>query len=116
MKAAFLTFTLIMFLANSFAVAAWAKPCFEEEKPMPTMSHEMGDIPCHEKQDVPKKSGQHCEGACLCLHTSMTQMNIPGDSVISDIEMREAKPAINNNEDAASVKTAPPRRPPKLYS
>jgi hypothetical protein len=42
MKRLLFVFIAIMFLANSFAVSAWAKPC---------ANMSMSDMPCHEQQD-----------------------------------------------------------------
>lgn len=89
MKRFSIIFLMVMFLANTVVVSAWAKPCMMNDTEMSEMSSnsDMGDMPpCHEetkseKQAPPKSDLQHCEGLCLCLHVSLTQTPLLTDFV-----------------------------------
>lgn len=113
MKHFILMFTVIVFLANIFAISAWAKPCntLNDISPMlNTMS--MEDIPCHEEQE----QTQHCDGICLCLHTCINQTSVLNSQNNIEIPPSKSERLAIKNVSVASIATAPPRRPPKSIS
>ncbi len=112
-------FVITMFLANTIAVSAWAKPCIGQDSM--AMSQEVtmdSDMPCHEKAEKKdtKDTTKHCDGVCLCLHVSISQTPIfsSSDSVtapeIGYVSFFDSQNAV------VSHKTSPPLRPPKLIS
>ena len=115
-------FTLmVMFLANTVVVSAWAKPCMNSGSVEMTqeMSANMdSDMPCHDEkpQNEKKNQNKHCDGICLCLHASLSQTPITNDFdalALPDI----SKQQIAISQDAlASRTTLPLRRPPKSTS
>ena len=81
------TFLIAIFLTNMVIVSAWAKPCLESNV-VNTSKHSASqltdhtnkmDEPCEEmaqkqKPDSkPHSNTPHCDGVCLCLHTSSQQ-------------------------------------------
>jgi len=106
----------MMFLANTFAVSAWAKPCVNMDMSSPSQQMvDSSDMPCHEgnEQKTPTK---HCDGVCLCLHVSINQIPILNDSSDLDVPIIQTDKLINKSDRVASMATAPPRRPPKHSS
>lgn len=117
MKHFILMFTAIMFLANAFAVSAWAKPCVNMNEPSSmTQMMDMGDMPCHEKQDEQKSPTTHCDGICLCFHVSINQTPVLNNQISLDMPLGQSERLISKNEHVASFATTPPRRPPKSIS
>ena len=114
MKRFILMFTAIMFLANAFAVSAWAKPCVNMDKPSPmSETMEMGDMPCHEKEDEQKSPTKHCDGVCLCFHVSINQTPVLNTDSALNAPLGHSERLLVKNERVASMATAPPQRPPK---
>ena len=121
MKCFILMFTAIMFLANTYAVSAWAKPCMNMD--IQSSKAEImakSDMPCHESmkggQDEQKSPTKHCDGVCLCFHASINQTPVLNNSASLDIPSDQFERLITKNEHVASFATAPPRRPPKSTS
>lgn len=116
MKRFILILTAIMFLANAFAVSAWAKPCINMDTASSSQqTMEMGDMPCHEdkKQKSPTK---HCDGVCLCFHVSINQTPIINNNIALYAPLGNTERLFDKNERVASTATAPPQRPPKTNS
>lgn len=117
MKRFILMFTAIMFLANAFAVSAWAKPCVSMNEPSSmAQAMDMGDMPCHEKQDEQKSPTKHCDRVCLCFHASINQTPVLNNQTSLDMPLGQSERLSLKNERIASMATAPPRRPPKPTS
>ncbi|MBI1302039.1 MAG: hypothetical protein GC137_10380 [Alphaproteobacteria bacterium] len=121
MKRFILMFTAIMFLANAFAVSAWAKPCVNMNEPLSmAQAMDMGDMPCHDAmkdgQDEKKIPTKHCDGVCLCFHASINQTPVLNNQAGLDIPLGQSERLIVKNERVASMATAPLRRPPKHIS
>jgi hypothetical protein len=106
MKRLLFVFIAIMFLANSFAVSSWAKPC---------ANMSMSDMPCHEQQDESSPVAP-CDGLCLCFHVSANQTPILDDFVRVEAFIGRADVFVNVDEFGPSMIMAPPRRPPKNIS
>lgn len=62
--------TLTVFLANTLFVSAWANPCVDLQNT--SVSIAMPDVPCHNESQ--SDTQDHCDGLCLCLHISMSQI------------------------------------------
>lgn len=117
MKRFILMFTAIMFLANAFAVSAWAKPCVNMNEPSSMVqTMDMGEMPCHEKQGEQKSPTKHCDGVCLCFHASINQTPVLNNQTSLDMPLGQSERLASKNEHVASMVTAPPRRPPKFIS
>jgi hypothetical protein len=121
MKRFILMFTAVMFLANTFAVSAWAKPCINMDMSSSTQeTMAPGDMPCHESmkdgQNEKKPDTKHCDGVCLCFHVSINQTPILNDASKLDFPAMQSESVLSQNERVASMSTAPPRRPPKTNS
>lgn len=117
MKRFILMFAAIMFLANAFAVSAWAKPCVNiNSTQISAEMTDMSDMPCHEGGDEQKSPVQHCDGLCLCLHASINQTPVLNDGFAFNAIMLHSERLSIENERVASMSSAPPRRPPKLNS
>jgi len=116
MKHFILIFTAVLFLANTFAVSAWAQP-FMNADLSSTLSMTMdGDTPpCHEQQDQ-QNTAKHCNGICLCLHVAINQTPTLSDGVTFDVPLVKTKRVFKSQADLASMATAPPKRPPKHIS
>ncbi len=113
-----LMFIAIMFLANTFAVSAWAKPCINMDINMASSTQQvmdMSNIPCHEDKEE-KSPTKHCDGVCLCLHASIHQTPILNDNSAINAPIINAARLFNKTDNPASMATAPPRRPPKTNS
>ena len=115
MKKLFVFILMVMFLANTFVVSAWAKPCVKSSSFV--MAQDMranmdADMPCHDEKQ--QSQTQHCDGLCLCLHVAMGQTVILNDfDVLEPLNISEVQFTIS--QDAlVSRQTAPPRRPPKF--
>lgn len=116
MKRFILMFVAVMFLANTFAVSAWAKPCMNIDMASSVeQTMDMGDMPCHEDKEQ-KSPTNHCDGVCLCLHVSINQTPTLNDNSYLSIPIIKDQKLFSQNEHAASMSTAPPRRPPKTNS
>lgn len=112
-------FVTLIFLANTIAVSAWAKPCIGQDSM--TMSQEMAmdsDMPCHEKaeQKDTKKTTKHCDGVCLCLHVSINQTPIFNSSNSVTVPEIGYISFFDSQKAVVSYKTSPPIRPPKFIS
>ena len=116
MKRFILMFVAIMFLANTFAVSAWAKPCMNlDMKPSVQQSMNMSNTPCHEDKE-PQSPNKHCDGICLCVHVSINQTPTLNDNSYLNIPIVKSQKLLNQNERVASMATSPPQRPPKTNS
>lgn len=124
MKRFSIVFLMVMFLANTVVVSAWAKPCMMNDTEMTEMSQkfDMGDMPpCHEenkseKQDSQQSNTNHCEGVCLCLHVSITQTPVLSDFVtVPDIALG-AETYNPHNESVPSQDYSPSNPPPIFIS
>ena len=116
MKRFILIFVAVMFLANTFTVSAWAKPCINMDMASSSQqAMDMEGMPCHDDKE-PKSPNKHCDGVCLCLHVSINQTPTLSDNSYLSIPIVKNQKLLNHNEHAASMSTAPPRRPPKLNS
>mgnify|MGYP000300709219 CR=1 FL=1 len=116
MKRFILMFTAIMFLANAFAVSAWAKPCINMDMASSSQqAMDIGDMPCHEDKEQ-KSPTKHCDGVCLCLHVSINQTPVLNDQASLDVPLGQSERLNAANERVASMATAPLRRPPKSNS
>jgi hypothetical protein len=116
MKHFILIFTAVMFLANTFAVSAWAKPCMKMDmSSMVAMADDADTPPCHEQQDQ-QKTAKHCNGVCLCLHAAISQTPTLSDGVTFDKPLLKTERVFKSQADVASMATAPPKRPPKQNS
>ena len=107
----------VMFLTNTVVVSAWAKPCLMNN-PV-EMSQNMdapvpGDMPCHDNQNEQKNT--YCEGFCLCVHASISQIPIMNSSESLNVPIAFSNRIAADNETMASRTSSPPRRPPKLIS
>ena len=121
MKRFILMFTAIMFLANTYAVSAWAKPCMNMDvQPSAAETMAKGDMPCHDAmkdgQDKQKSPTKHCDGVCLCFHASINQTPVLNNQTSLDMPLGQSERLASKNEHVASMVTAPPRRPPKFIS
>lgn len=66
----------VIFLTNTIAMTAWAKPCMTNPAPQPSAEMKMD---CHkqmQEQGKKKQDRQHCEGICLCEHANLNQTPI----------------------------------------
>ncbi len=113
MKKLFIQTFIIIFLANTYTLAAWAKPCMMGTKPAQTVEK----MDCHEQQEQKNEQAPHCKDLCLCLHVSLNQtptlQNVPALSA--------PMTAFNNRIESKDISlttliTAPPRRPPRHFS
>lgn len=116
MKQFVLIFTAIMFLANTFAVSAWAKPCMSMN-PVSSISKttDVDTPPCHEQQDQ-QKQAKHCDGLCLCFHAAINQTPTLAESADFIPPAVKADNQLEQQDAVALWATYPPRRPPKLNS
>jgi hypothetical protein len=132
MKCFVLILTAIMFLANTFIVSAWAKPCINMNTPSSTaQSMEMDEsaAPCpmmskahntldtaqqdqRQDHDIPHK---HCEGMCLCLHASIQQMPITVQFHEWNIVIDQSDYILARSQLYVSQSIAPPYEPPKKH-
>ena len=113
-------FLMVMFLANTGIVSAWAKPCMMNDTEMSEMSSnsDMGDMPpCHEENKSEEQDpNKHCEGLCLCLHASITQTPVLSDFVaVPDIALG-AETYNPHNENVPSQDYSPSNPPPIFNS
>lgn len=116
MKRFILMFVAVMFLANAFAVSAWAKPCMNMDMASSNQqTMDMSDMPCHEDKEQ-KSPTKHCDGVCLCLHVSINQTPVLYDQASLDMPLGQSERLVAKNERVASMATAPPQRPPKTNS
>ena len=120
MKRFILIFTVFMFVANTVAVSAWAKPCMNinEASHAADLGKAGGteNMPCHEKQDQ-KGPLKHCDGICLCFHISVHQTPVltPYDDY-PDMPLTASERLIGQDDHVSSILMAPPHRPPKASS
>ena len=116
MKQFILVFTAVMFLANTFAVSAWAKPCMGMNPVSSiTKTVDADTPPCHEQQDR-QKQAKHCDGLCLCIHAAINQTATLTENADFLPHLIKSDRDIVQQEDAALWATYPPRRPPKYNS
>lgn len=123
MKHFILMFVAVMFLANTVALSAWAKPCINIG--MSSSSQHMAnmdEMPCHENtnEDINKDTNnqqkpatQHCDGLCLCFHVSINQTPVLSDMVNIDMPHTQKDRLLDQVKRFASMATAPPSPPPK---
>lgn len=119
MKRFSIVFLMVMFLANTVVVSAWAKPCMMNDTEMSEMSSnsDMGDMPpCHEENKSEKQDPlKHCEGLCLCLHVSLTQTPLLTDFIaVPDIYLgTHTYTSITEN---MSSRDYSPSNPPPIFN
>ena len=117
MKQIILLFTLTMFLANSFIVSAWADPCALEasDNHFIEMVSDTQDsiMPCHDAQHAPEELDNHCDGLCLCMHTSIHQIPVLNEVVTMSNYILQDTRLLVSNEFGSSTILAPPFTPPK---
>ncbi len=112
MKQYVLIFTAIMFLANTFAVSAWAKPCMGMNPVSSVTQMSDADMPpCHEDKQQ-QESSKHCDGLCLCAHAAINQTLTLTDSADFQPPAIKADHAIMPQTDVAFWASYPPLRPP----
>lgn len=118
MKRFILFISAFMFLANTFAVSAWAKPCImlNEPSPIATMSDGLDVPPCHKQQENNKSPLKHCKGLCLCFHASINQTPILSDSTAFYVPFGHQGRLTGSDERLASASIAPVAPPPKHSS
>jgi hypothetical protein len=115
-----IVFLMVMFLANTTLVSAWAKPCMmNDDTAMSEMSSssDMGDTPpCHEENKSEKQAPlKHCEGICLCLHVSLTQTPLLTDFItVPDIHLgTDTYTSITENMTSRDYS---PSNPPPIFN
>lgn len=117
MKRFILMFVAVMFLANTFAVSAWAKPCVNMDMASSSQQmNNMADMPCHEDMDKEQTPTKHCDGVCLCFHVSINQTPVLNDMATFGLPDTQKEQLFNKDERVASMATAPPSPPPKHTS
>ena len=115
MKRLILIFTMAMFLANTFVVTAWAKPCVGSANASVTMEMAAStDMPCHNKSQ--EDTQHHCDGLCICLHVSTSQTPIVNNASIHNISLTQSVVWAFSNEHIISRHPSPPHRPPNTLS
>lgn len=118
MKKFSIVFLMVMFLANTVAVSAWAKPCAinDTEKSEMASNSDIGNIlPCHE-ENMPEKQDptKCCEGICLCLHISSTQMLLLTDyDILLNMVLRAD--SYNLYDESTPSRDTSPSHPPPIY-
>ncbi len=119
MKRFSIVFLMVMFLANTVVVSAWAKPCMMNDTEMSEMplNSDVGEMPCHEENKSEKQDPlKHCEGVCLCLHVSLTQTPLLTDFVTVPGMVLGADIYNLSNESTPSRDYSPSNPPPKFNS
>lgn len=107
---------LAMFIANTFVVPAWAKPCDHGMAAAQIMAELATDKPCHSTQKQDEQPQNHCDGICLCAHAALNQ------TLFHKTAERAVVPIVGTQKFALTkteptTRTAPPlKRPPKLIS
>ena len=120
MKKIVLFIIAVMFLANTVAVSAWAKPCMNNTAMETSQSMEKAtndNMPCHgeeESKEANQNPDKHCEGICLCLHASISQTPIVDSGVEYNLPIASKSTVGFSNDVMVSRTPIPPRRPPKL--
>lgn len=109
---------MAMFLANTVVVSAWAKPCMMNDVQMSETSSDadMGEVPpCHEESKGETQDNlKHCDGVCLCLHVSVTQIPLLTDFVaVPDIVL--GADVYNLSNEVAFSRDYPPTNPPPIF-
>lgn len=114
MKKLALLILMVMFLANTIVVSAWAAgpcPTSDSTQTSQAMDTSMPDnLPCHNEQN--KKP---CKDICPCIHGSVSQALLNSGPVIPIIVTTSENLAADN-ESMDSRATYPPYRPPILIS
>lgn len=111
---------MVMFLANTIVVSAWAKPCMMGSDIQ--MSQDMdtsmdADMPCHDKEQKNQNNpNKHCDGVCLCMHVSINQTPIINDIDALAFPAASKQNIVISQDNLKSRSTLPARRPPKFYS
>lgn len=103
---------VVMFIAHSFAVSAWAQPCFNMVKIDQEQTTDTAKMLCHDR-DEQKSPIQHCDGICLCFHASLHQTPLLSGSKSCAAPMFATLRLAHENEHLVSIAMMPPRRPPK---
>ena len=117
---------MVMFLASTVSVSAYAAPCPQdtttEMSQVQDMAHDdkavQGDMPCHEHESAPENQSSDEQGCCegLCLHCHFTQAPFTHQSEPLRL-MPASKDALSFYQDRlSSFDLLPPRRPPNLTS
>ncbi|MCI5060576.1 MAG: hypothetical protein MRY79_05845 [Alphaproteobacteria bacterium] len=109
---------MVMFLANTTLVSAWAKPCMTDGTEMSEISSfsGMGDVPpCHEENNSKKQDTlNHCEGVCLCLHVSLTQTPLLTD-LVAVPGVRLGADVYNLSNESVLSRDYSPSNPPPIF-
>lgn len=128
---------LVLFLVNTILVSAGAWACLHSRQgasPCGHHGHEVqvsldSESPCHENQsknsdrrhesheNQSKNSDhQHCEGFCLCVHTSSSPSFYLKSSEDLGIPMAMRQSFSTHINGMFSINQLPPKRPPKFIS
>lgn len=114
---------LFVFIANTFVLSAWAKPCMHDvtvEETQEVTKSMTYDMPCHEhsvdNKEKPESQNTHCDSVCLCLHISLHQTPILGYINPLDFSVNSKQQIIISPDNLTSRSILPPRRPPKTKS
>lgn len=119
MKRFLITFLMTMFLANTFVMSAWAKPCMINDKEITEMSlsSDSGDmLPCHEENESEKTDpNNHCEGICLCLHVSTSQTPVLSNFIaVPDIAL--GTEIYHSSNESVPSQDYSPSNPPPIFN
>lgn len=138
MKSSFLFILITIFIANTIMVSAWAQPCpmdginnqgHEIELTVNTdmsmdMANTSSSMPCHDAQEsepyiqnsTPDDSATHCDGVCLCLNASLSQVSLLDSNSLKPVIMSVVSRYPALDEFAPSRGFSPPYRPPIYLS
>lgn len=110
---------MVIFLANTAIMPALAQPCVYNITPVSTIEMaSMGDMPsCHPavKQKLFDYENPHCEGSCLCAHTSNSSSAFLENAYIYPY-VTSKQLFIIYNDKLTLINQNPPQRPPKYIS
>lgn len=110
-------FVVLMFLANTIIVSAWAKPCLSMNTASIHHTIQKDDVPCHEGMNNEQKNpNQHCDGICLCFYVSTYQTPILNDVARFNFTDTHNNHHFYKSERVTSTASTPPSPPPKHNS
>ena len=120
MKPVILYAFLIVFVANTTVVSAWAKSCMLNagSSPEQTDVSMSDDIPCHGEHGYNEQNHEQnhkCEDLCLCLNVLVSQTPIIFVSSLHFPAMKATSYLISK-VTVASIATSPLFRPPIILS
>lgn len=113
MKKVFFFILSIIFVANTIAQVAWAKPCPNSNNTHLEISVE-DDMDCHKKKQ--EKNTKHCEGICLCDHIQNSQTPFLEKPYNLKKLQTVSQKILSTNETGKSRHPSPQRRPPRQIS